>query len=40
MLYAVAGLGAKRTSLLKHYHSGHVSPMKEVVGYASVAVQI
>jgi len=40
MLYAVMGLGAKRTSLLKHYHSGHVSPMKEVVGYASVAVQI
>ena len=40
MLYAVAGLGAKQTRLLKHYHSGHVSPMKEVVGYASVAVEI
>jgi MEMO1 family protein len=39
MLYAVAGLGAKQTRLLKHYHSGEVSPMTEVVGYASVAVE-
>jgi MEMO1 family protein len=40
MLYAVAGLGAKQARLLKHYHSGAVSPMEEVVGYASVAVEI
>jgi hypothetical protein len=32
-------LGAKRARLLKHCHSGDVSPMKEVVGYASVAVE-
>ena len=40
MLYAVTGLGAQHARLLKHYHSGDVSPMPEVVGYASVAVEI
>ena len=40
MLYAVAGLGAKKARLLQHYHSGALSPMQEVVGYASVAVEI
>ena len=39
MLYAVVGLGAQRGRLLKHYHSGNVSPMERVVGYASVAVE-
>jgi AmmeMemoRadiSam system protein B len=39
MLYAVAGLGAQQARLLKHYHSGDVSPMRKVVGYASVAVE-
>jgi AmmeMemoRadiSam system protein B len=38
-LEAGKALGAKRTRLLKHCHSGDVSPMKEVVGYASVAVE-
>ena len=40
MLYAVAGLGIEQARLLKHYHSGDVSPMEEVVGYASVAMEI
>jgi hypothetical protein len=40
MLHAVAGLGARQGRLLKHYHSGDVTPMKKVVGYASVAVEI
>ena len=40
MLYAVSSLGARQARLLKHYHSGDVSPMNEVVGYASVAVEI
>jgi AmmeMemoRadiSam system protein B len=39
MLYAVAGLGIERARLLKHYHSGNVSPMENVVGYASVAME-
>jgi AmmeMemoRadiSam system protein B len=38
-LEAAKTLGAKRARLLKHCHSGDVSPMKEVVGYASVAVE-
>ena len=40
MLFAAATLGAKRARLLKHCHSGDVSPMRKVVGYASVAVEI
>jgi hypothetical protein len=38
-LEAAKTLGAKSARLLKHCHSGDVSPMKEVVGYASVAVE-
>ncbi len=38
-LFAAQALGAKRASLLKHCHSGDVVPMREVVGYASVAVE-
>ena len=38
MLYAVAGLGIEGARLLKHYHSGDVSTMEKVVGYASVAM--
>lgn len=40
MLYAANGLGAKRATLLKHCHSGDVAPMRNVVGYASVALEI
>jgi AmmeMemoRadiSam system protein B len=40
MLYAANGLGAKRATLLKHCHSGNVAPMRNVVGYASVALEI
>ncbi|HTN70484.1 MAG TPA: AmmeMemoRadiSam system protein B [Methylomirabilota bacterium] len=38
MLFAANAVGAKQARLLKHCHSGDVSPMSEVVGYASVAV--
>jgi AmmeMemoRadiSam system protein B len=38
-LFAANALGAKRAQLLKHCHSGDVVPMREVVGYASVAVE-
>ena len=40
MLFAAATLGVKRARLLKHCHSGDVSPMRKVVGYASVALEI
>jgi AmmeMemoRadiSam system protein B len=40
MLYAVKALGATRARLLKHYHSGDISPMRKVVGYASVGVEL
>ena len=40
MLFAAAGLGAQQARLLKHCHSGDVSAMKNVVGYASVAVEL
>src|SRR5262245_33235468 len=40
MLYAVKSLGAKRASLLKHCHSGDVAAMRQVVGYASVALEL
>ncbi len=36
MLYAANQLGATRVRLLKHCHSGDVTPMRNVVGYASV----
>lgn len=39
-LFAARALGAKRTQLLKHCHSGDAAPMREVVGYASVAVEL
>jgi AmmeMemoRadiSam system protein B len=40
MLYAAKVLGATRTRLLKHCHSGDVTPMRKVVGYASVAFEL
>ena len=39
LLFAANRLGAKRPRLLKHCHSGDVSPMRKVVGYASVAFE-
>jgi MEMO1 family protein len=39
-LFAAKALGAERARLLKHCHSGDAVPMKEVVGYASVAVEL
>ena len=39
-LFAAKELGARQARLLKHCHSGDVIPMREVVGYASVAVVI
>ena len=38
MLYAANALGGKHSRLLKHCHSGDVTPMTRVVGYASVAI--
>jgi MEMO1 family protein len=40
MLFAAAALGVKRARLLKHCHSGDVSPMRKVVGYASVTFEL
>jgi MEMO1 family protein len=40
VLFAAAALGAKSPRLLKHCHSGDARPMKEVVGYASVAIEV
>jgi AmmeMemoRadiSam system protein B len=39
LLFAADALGAKQPRLLKHCHSGDAVPMREVVGYASVAVE-
>src|ERR1051325_4515236 len=39
-LFAAAALGGKKPRLLKHCHSGEAKPMPEVVGYASVAVEV
>ena len=39
-LFAAEELGARQARLLKHCHSGDVIPMREVVGYASVAVEL
>jgi AmmeMemoRadiSam system protein B len=39
LLFAAKALGAKEARLLKHCHSGDAVPMREVVGYASVAVE-
>jgi hypothetical protein len=40
MLFAAKALGVKRARLLKHCHSGEVSPMRKVVGYVSVAFEL
>lgn len=40
VLFAASALGAKKPRLLKHCHSGDAKPMREVVGYASVAVEV
>ena len=40
MLFAAKALDVKRATLLKHCHSGDVTPMRKVVGYASVALQL
>ena len=40
VLVAAAALAAKPPRLLKHCHSGDARPMKEVVGYASVAIEV
>jgi AmmeMemoRadiSam system protein B len=40
MLYAARALGATRGRLLKHYHSGDIAAMRNVVGYASVAIEL
>ncbi|MBI4526499.1 MAG: AmmeMemoRadiSam system protein B [Deltaproteobacteria bacterium] len=40
LLFAARSLGAKQARLLKHCHSGDVVPMREVVGYASVAIDV
>jgi AmmeMemoRadiSam system protein B len=38
MLFAANAMGARRARLLKHCHSGDVTPMRKVVGYASIAI--
>jgi len=38
-LFAAKALGATRATLLKHCHSGDITPMRKVVGYASVALE-
>ncbi len=39
MLFAAKFLGVKRATLLKHCHSGDVTPMRQVVGYASIVLE-
>jgi AmmeMemoRadiSam system protein B len=39
LLFAARNLGATKARLLKHCHSGDAAPMREVVGYASVAIE-
>ena len=39
LLFAARNLGAAKARLLKHCHSGDAVPMREVVGYASVAIE-
>jgi AmmeMemoRadiSam system protein B len=39
LLFAANRLGVKQATLLKHCHSGDTAPMREVVGYASVAFE-
>jgi len=40
MLFAARDLGATQARLLKHCHSGEVTSMRKVVGYASVAINL
>lgn len=40
MLFAAQACGVKRATLLNHCHSGDVTPMRKVVGYASVALEL
>ena len=40
LLFAANGLGVRQASLLKHCHSGDAAPMRNVVGYASVAFEL
>ena len=40
MLFAARALGCRQARLLKHCHSGNVTPMRQVVGYASVAFEL
>jgi MEMO1 family protein len=40
LLFVANALGAERASLLKHCHSGDATPMRRVVGYASVAIEL
>ena len=40
MLFAAKALGVQRATLLSHCHSGNVKPMRRVVGYASVALEL
>jgi MEMO1 family protein len=40
LLFAGQALKARGARLLKHCHSGDVAPMRQVVGYASVAVEV
>lgn len=39
MLFAVNAMGARRARLLNHCHSGDVMRMRQVVGYAAVAIE-
>lgn len=40
MLFAARELGVTRAQLLNHCHSGDVTAMRKVVGYASVALEL
>jgi hypothetical protein len=40
LLFAGNCLDGKHARLLKHCHSGDVTPMRKVVGYASVAFEL
>jgi AmmeMemoRadiSam system protein B len=40
MLFAVNAMAAGRTQLLQHCHSGDVVPMRKVVGYAAVSIEL
>jgi hypothetical protein len=40
LLFAANRLDVKQACLLKHCHSGDITPMRKVVGYASVALEL